>query len=145
MKPNLRVLFIANLSNLIGEYITFPTLWLDSISNRRINVIKKQTEYDKAEVWFKFAKRELDRSRELLDLRVISRRDYDESEKNLKESEKNFERAKENLRIVETQLVPYLSIDNEIPKNEKPALNLLLKEIWIYDVSTGTILLKRKV
>jgi hypothetical protein len=143
LKSNLRILYLVKLNNLIGEYYTSPIIWMDSINRHRFNVIKIISERDVAEVWFNRAKREFSRNKELLEVGVVSRNDYDEANKELKNAETNLKNIEEKLKIAQTQLIPYINVMDVVSK-DKPTINVLLKEIWIYDISTGKILVKHR-
>jgi hypothetical protein len=145
LKPNLRTLFIGQLNDLIGGFYTLPSVWIESINNQRKNIAKFITEVDFAKLEFNSANRELKRSEELLSEGVISKLVYDQADERFKYAKANLQVAEAKLKMAQNQLVLYINDTVIKTKDEKPAINVLLKEIWIYDISTGKIWLKKKI
>lgn len=145
LKPTLRTLYIVHLSNVIGSFFTRPSIWINSVQNYRTKLIKYETEIDYAQVQFNAAQRELNRSKDLLDHNVISRHEYDNSEKEYINARSTLEAKKLLLQSERSKLSLYISTSSSVASKNNPALNLEIKEIWIYDISSGKIWIKKKL
>jgi hypothetical protein len=145
LKPNLRTLYIGKLGDPIGKFHTRPNLWKESAQNHLKKVIERTTEKDTAEVMFNAAKRHVERSKELFEQNVISKLDYNYAIDEYENAKAALEDKKTTLKRAQMELVLYLNDPESFKEKESPALNIEVKEIWVYDISTGNILFKQKL
>ena len=145
LKPNLRILLIGQLNNLIGDYYTSPTVWGASIFRQEQTIIQNKSKRDQSQNNFNLATRELTRAKSLVDAGMIPRNEYNQAAEAFDEAKTNLTNAEKNLETVKYQLIPFIVETSVISQKEKPSINVLIKEIWIYDISTGKIWLKRKI